>query len=75
MTTLTTELYLGNISDIEIHVMKVETHTIGIPGRGPIIGGIGGGTMCIPAIGMGGTGAEMCGEGVTLFCMSLGIVE
>ena len=45
---------------------------VGIPGRGPIIGGIGGGIMCIPPIGTGGIGAGvMCGEGVTLFCISL----
>ena len=47
---------------------------MGIPGRGPIIGGIGGGIMGIPAIGMGGIGAVMCGAaGATLFCMSLGV--
>ena len=47
--------------------------TIGIPGHGPIIGGIGGGIMGPPPIGMGGIGAgAMCGEGVILFCISLG---
>ena len=45
---------------------------MGIPGRGPIIGGIGGGIIGIPAMGMGGTGAEICGGGTTLFCISLG---
>ena len=52
------------------------TLTIGIPGRGPIIGGIGCGIMCAPAIGIGGIGATaMCGEGVILFCISLGADE
>ena len=52
------------------------TLTIGIPGCGPIIGGIGGGIMCAPAIGIGGIGATaMCGEGEILFCISLGADE
>ena len=51
------------------------TLTIGIPGHGPVIGGIGGGIMGAPAIGMCGIGAAaMCGEGVILFCISLGPV-
>ena len=49
------------------------THTMGIPGRGPIIGGMGGGIIGMPPICMGGIGAEMCGAGATLFCMSLGV--
>ena len=54
----------------------MDTLTIGIPGRGPIIGGIGGGIMGAPPIGMGGIGAAaMCGEGVILFCISLGADE
>ena len=44
--------------------------TIGIPGCGPIIGGISGGIMGAPAMGA----AAMCGEGVILFCISLGPV-
>lgn len=51
------------------------TRTIGIPGRGPIIGGIGGGIMGIPPIGIGGIGAaDICGGGTTLFCISLGAI-
>ena len=46
---------------------------MGIPGRGPIIGGMGGGIIGMPPICMGGIGAEMCGAGATLFCMSLGV--
>ena len=40
----------------------MDTLTIGIPGRGPIIWGIGGGIMGAPPISMGGIGATAVKE-------------